>query len=258
MDRPRDAAARWLREHDRGVFAGLVLWTLIGAVLVFSYPRWVTTSVFMVGLLLTDILLPPRRVPSFVAFLLLVVAAESAIELVRNDGLPDARYVNIAVVLLMAAIVLLVAWRRARLGVAGLTGDAMLVDLKDRINRQGKVPALPLGWHLESAARSAGFTSFAGDFLVAHRSEDQRTLSLVLVDVSGKGVDAGTRSLLLSGALGGLIGAVSPASFLPSANDFLLRQAWDEGFATAVHLHVDLVTGDYELRSAGHPPAIGF
>jgi serine phosphatase RsbU (regulator of sigma subunit) len=111
---------------------------------------------------------------------------------------------------------------------------------------------------MESAARSAGFTSFAGDFLVAHRAEDRAALSLVLVDVSGKGVDAGTRSLLLSGALGGLIGAVSPDRFLPSANEFLLRQAWDEGFATAVHVHLDLVTGDYEIRSAGHPPAIGF
>jgi hypothetical protein len=258
MDRPWDAVFRWLREHDRGVFAGLVAWTLLSAVLVFTYPRWVTTSAFMVALLLTDILLPPRRVPAFVTFLLVVVVAESALELAAHGSLPDARYVNIAVVLLMAGVVLAVAWRRARLGVAGLTGDAILVDLKERISRQGLIPALPLGWHLESAARSAGFTSFAGDFLVAHRTEDQRALSLVLVDVSGKGVDAGTRSLLLSGALGGLIGAVPPASFLPSANEFLLRQSWEEGFATAVHLYVDLATGDYEIRSAGHPPAVGF
>lgn len=258
MDRPREAVFRWLREHDRGVFAMLVIWTLLGAVLVFIYPTWVTTSVFMVALLLTDILLPPRRVPAFVGFLLVVVLTESALEVAFHGAVLPARYVNIAVVLLMAGIVLAVAWRRAQLGVAGLTGDAILVDLKDRISRQGLIPALPFGWHLESATRSAGFTSFAGDFLVAHRTDDHRELSLVLVDVSGKGVDAGTRSLLLSGALGGLIGSVSPSRFLPSANEFLLRQAWDEGFATAVHLHVDLMTGDYEIRSAGHPPAIGF
>jgi hypothetical protein len=258
VGRPRDAVFRWLREHDRSVFLLLVAWTLVSAVLVYRYSQWVTTSVFMVALLLTDILLPPRRVPEFVTLLVFAVAAESALELAQKGSLPDARYVNVAVVVLMAGIVLAVAWRRAQLGVAGLTGDAMLVDLKDRISRQGLIPALPFGWHLESATRSAGFTSFAGDFLVAHRAEDRRSLSLVLVDVSGKGVDAGTRSLLLSGALGGLIGAVPPDEFLPSANEFLLRQAWEEGFATAVHLYVDLVTGEYEIRSAGHPPAIGF
>lgn len=258
MDRPWDAVFRWLREHDRGVFAGLVGWTLVGAVLVYTYSTWVTTSVFMVALLLTDILLPPRRVPAFVTLLVVVVVLESALEMAKHGAVPQARYVNIVVVLLMAGIVLAVAWRRARLGVAGLTGDAILVDLKERISRQGLIPALPMGWHVESAARSAGFTSFAGDFLVAHSSTDERELSLVLVDVSGKGVDAGTRSLLLSGALGGLIGAVPPARFLPSANEFLLRQSWEEGFATAVHLYVDLLTGDYEIRSAGHPPAIGF
>jgi serine phosphatase RsbU (regulator of sigma subunit) len=76
-----------------------------------------------------------------------------------------------------------------------------------------------------------------------------------VVDVSGKGVDAGARSMLLSGAFGGLLGALPPGEFLPAANAFLLRQDWDEGFATAVHLWVELTTGRFELRSAGHPPA---
>src|SRR5690606_26970719 len=31
---------------------------------------------------------------------------------------------------------------------------------------------------------------------------------------------------------------------------------WEEGFATAIHLSIELDTGDYELRSAGHPPAV--
>ncbi len=79
-----------------------------------------------------------------------------------------------------------------------------------------------------------------------------------MVDVSGKGVDAGTRALLLSGAFGGLLGAVEPARFLPAANDYLLRQRWSEGFATAVHLVVDFGTGHYVLESAGHPPAAHF
>ena len=80
-------------------------------------------------------------------------------------------------------------------------------------------------------------------------------LEVAVVDVSGKGEGAGTRALLLSGALGGLLGAVPPEEFLPRANEFLLRQHWEEGFATAVHLSLDLRSGAFELRTAGHPPA---
>ena len=46
-----------------------------------------------------------------------------------------------------------------------------------------------------------------------------------------------------------------PSEFLAGANRFLLQQAWDEGFATAIHLSLHLDTGHYDLRSAGHPPA---
>ena len=81
-----------------------------------------------------------------------------------------------------------------------------------------------------------------------------QTLELSLVDVSGKGLAAGTRALLLSGAFGGLLGTVPSRDFLTSANKYLLRQDWDEGFATAVHLVVELETGHYRFHSAGHPP----
>ncbi len=75
------------------------------------------------------------------------------------------------------------------------------------------------------------------------------------MDVSGKGEGAGTRALLLSGALGGLLGALPSEDFLVSANDYLLQQNWEEGFATAIHLSLDLRTGDFECAAAGHPPA---
>jgi serine phosphatase RsbU (regulator of sigma subunit) len=81
-------------------------------------------------------------------------------------------------------------------------------------------------------------------------------LELAVVDVSGKGLNAGTRALLLSGAFGGLIGSVPPAQFLPAANGYLMRQEWGEGFATAVYLVLDLRTGEFEIRTAGHPPAV--
>lgn len=104
--------------------------------------------------------------------------------------------------------------------------------------------------------RSAGGTAFAGDFVVAACADGR--LDVAVVDVSGKGESAGTRALLLSGALGGLIAAVPHERFMTAANDFLLRQEWDEGFATAVHLSVDLTTGSFAVRTAGHPPAAHF
>ena len=132
----------------------------------------------------------------------------------------------------------------------------MLVDLRERIARQSLMPVLPRDWYAEAVMRSAGGSSFAGDFIVASTSPDRRNLEVAVVDVSGKGEQAGTRSLLLSGAFGGLLGALPPEQFLPAANDYLLRQDWSEGFATAVHLSLDLDTGRFELRSAGHPPAV--
>lgn len=132
----------------------------------------------------------------------------------------------------------------------------MLFDLRERIRAQSALPPLPRGWHREMALRPAGGQSFSGDFVVAARTNGGRTLEAVLTDVSGKGMDAGSRALLLSGAFGGLLGSLPPHGFLPAANGYLLRQDWDEGFATSIHLVLDLESGDYELLSAGHLPAL--
>jgi hypothetical protein len=162
------------------------------------------------------------------------------------------------VVFLTAGVMLLFARSRGRLGVQGTRGDSMLVDLRDRLRAQGEMPALPEGWSAEVVLRSAGGASFSGDFLVSTRSDDELTLEVALVDVSGKGVDAGSRALLLSGAFGGLLGSATPEEFLPAANRYLLRQQWDEGFATMGHVVIDLTSGDYMLATAGHPPAVHY
>lgn len=171
----------------------------------------------------------------------------------------SALYLGAAVVVVITALIALnLARSRARLGVQGTMGESMLVDLRDRLSAQGKIPVLPRGWDVELVHRSAGRSTFSGDFLVATRSANGYMLEVALIDVSGKGHGAGTRSLLLSGAFSGLLGSVPPPEFLPAANAYLLRQQWPEGFATAVHLVVDLTSGRYEVRSAGHPPAIHF
>ncbi|MFF1696036.1 PP2C family protein-serine/threonine phosphatase [Streptomyces sp. NPDC058257] len=151
---------------------------------------------------------------------------------------------------------LVIAQFRSRVGVPWRGGGTMLFDLRERIRVQSKLPQLPAGWHREMALRPAGGQSFSGDFVVAARTNGGRTLEVVLTDVSGKGMDAGSRALLLSGAFGGLLGSLPPHAFLTAANGYLLRQDWDEGFATSTHLVLDLETGDYELFTAGHPPGL--
>lgn len=171
----------------------------------------------------------------------------------------DARVlVTIAVFLVIAALMLALSRSRTRLGVAGTTGESMLVDLRDRLAAQGELPPLPRGWEIEMVTRPAEGGAFSGDFVVSAATSQPDRLELALVDVSGKGLDAGTRALLLSGAFGGLLGSLPPAEFLVAANAYLQRQDWNEGFATAIHVVVDLGTGTYEVRSAGHPPLVHY
>jgi hypothetical protein len=146
---------------------------------------------------------------------------------------------------------------REETGLGGLRGDTVLVELRRRLELQGALPELSEPWHAETVLRPAGGGPFAGDFVVSACEEGGR-LSVALVDVSGKGVEAGTRSLLLSGALGGLLGALPAEQFLPASNAYLFAQDWDEGFATAVHLSLDLTSGAFAIESAGHPPVAHF
>jgi len=232
------------------VLAVLVALSLAIIAAVVIAPETMPFTSLMVPLLLGSILLSPRFLPRFV--LLILVLLFVALSQQVN---PTARvYGAAAIQVLMALIVLVASVRRSRLGVGGAAGEAMFVDLRDRISRQTGLENLPAGWYAESALESAGGTAFAGDFFVASRPTDQR-LEVALVDVSGKGEQAGVRGLQLSGAFGGLLGALPPQQFLEAANDYLIRQEWDEGFATAIHLSVDLRTGAYEVRTAGHPPA---
>jgi hypothetical protein len=206
----------------------------------------------MLPLLLGSLLLGPRTLPWFVILLMVLLTVSIA----QQDPVTFRTVVATVIMFVMGLVVLLTNHQRASLGVAGSLGESMLVDLRDRILTQARIPELPGNWSVQSALYSAGGTPFAGDFVVATRPLSSTRLEVTVVDVSGKGEDAGTRALLLSGAFGGLIGALRPEAFLPAANDYLFLQNWEEGFATAVHLTLDLVTGEFEVRTAGHPPAV--
>ena len=183
-----------------------------------------------------------------------VVGAAFIAEVV-DVGWKGVRPGSAVVLVIIAAIAFELVRDRDRLGLSTGRGESMLIELRDQLRRQGDMPPLADGWHADVAQRSAGGSSFGGDFLVSTLTDHGKRLELALVDVSGKGLDAGTRALLLSGALGGLLGAVAPERFLEAANEYLVRQEWDEGFATALHITIDLDNGHYRLTSAGHPPA---
>ncbi|HET6920255.1 MAG TPA: PP2C family protein-serine/threonine phosphatase [Jiangellaceae bacterium] len=245
-------ARRWLGGEPVALTA-LVLLCVVIYLAQSEYPESVPLSMFVVPILLGGYVL---SLPTLSVLIGVIVVALVG-QLMRHGF--DQFYAGALVVITLATLVVLGAARsKARLGVQPVVGGSMLVDLRDRLIAQGEMPSLPRGWEAEVVHRSAGRASFSGDFLVAARSANGLVLEVALVDVSGKGLDAGTRALSLSGAFGGLIGSVPPQDFLPAANAYLLRQEWDEGFATAVHLVVDLGTGAFEVRSAGHPPAVHF
>ncbi|MFB9314200.1 PP2C family protein-serine/threonine phosphatase [Nocardioides plantarum] len=243
---------RWGHTIENQMAVGLVLFSTTVAVLVTYFPEQTPFTSLMLPVVLGSILLGPRTLPWFVLYdMALLTYCVS-----QQESITPRTLGATAVQFSIALVVLVTSFRRTRLGVAGLRGETMFVDLRDRILDQGRLPGLPPGWAVESALRSAGGTAFAGDFIVAAEAPDHRSVQIVVVDVSGKGEAAGTRALLLSGAFGGLIGALPADGFLPAANAYLLRQDWDEGFATAIHLWLDLTTGDFEVRTAGHPPAV--
>jgi hypothetical protein len=127
----------------------------------------------------------------------------------------------------------------------------MFVDLRDRILRQGGIP--PARGLVRRQRAALRWWHVVRRRLRGRLAKGPR-LDVAVVDVSGKGEAASTRALLLSVRSAGSSGP-RPDEFLPAANAFVLRQDWEEGFATAIHLCLDLRTGAYELRGAGHPPA---
>lgn len=252
-----DRIVRWRTGTTEGQVAvlGALMLMTTGILLVslISYNIF-PAATFVIPMLLGKMALRYKPMLALVGFSIVAIAITVTRESIVT-GMTAARVSTLAVMAVVAGILLFESSRH-RSGLPGPLGEAMLVDLRDRLQAQGVVPPLPEGWKSQSAMLSAGGTKFAGDFLVANLSEDETRLEMVLVDVCGKGVAAGTQSLQFAGALGGLIGALPPLGLFSAGNDFLIRQNWDEGFATAVHFLVDLETGDYSIINAGHPPAL--
>ncbi|MFG2339022.1 PP2C family protein-serine/threonine phosphatase [Streptomyces yangpuensis] len=250
VDYFRGDASDWL------AFVGLLLTVPAIACGTLMLPVWFSPAALVLPIVAGGLLLRPASLLALYAASAAALIVEALVLGPYTQGPARVTPGTVLVVAACGFFGLVIAQFRSRVGVPWRRGGTMLFDLRERIRVQSKLPALPRGWHREMALRPAGGQSFSGDFVVAARTNGGRTLEIVLTDVSGKGMEAGSRALLLSGAFGGLLGALPPHGFLPAANGYLLRQDWDEGFATSIHLVLDLDTGDYELLSAGHLPAL--
>ncbi|MFF5704258.1 PP2C family protein-serine/threonine phosphatase [Streptomyces sp. NPDC012794] len=250
VDYFRGDASDWL------AFAGLLLTVPAIACGTLLMPVWFSPAALVLPIVAGGLLLRPASLLGLYAAAAAALIVEALVLGPYTQGPARVTPGTVLVVAACGFFGLVIAQFRSRVGVPWRRGGTMLFDLRERIRVQSKLPALPRGWHREMALRPAGGQSFSGDFVVAARTNGGRTLEVVLTDVSGKGMEAGSRALLLSGAFGGLLGALPSQQFLPAANGYLLRQDWEEGFATSIHLVLDLETGDYELLSAGHLPAL--
>jgi tetrahydromethanopterin S-methyltransferase subunit F len=249
VQRVRGLVLRQFITRNRRLAFGLALAVaVIGVAAVHVSEFWFSPGVMILPLLAGGLLLWPRALRILFGLVALAITYDA---LMGKAGAGIIATVAVTIVFADA-----LARARAKLGVLGLRGDRMLIELRDRIRAQGRLPDLPDGWQSAAVLKPAGGASFGGDFLVS--ACDGKTLEVALVDVAGKGIDAGTRALLLSGAFGGLLGSVPAGDFLAACNAYLRRGGAAERFVTAVHLSLDLATGDYVVDSAGHPPAAQF
>ena len=238
------------QEGQLSVLLLLLACVAVSFVVSWNAYEWMPLTTYFVWLLVGMLLL--RFIPLAVLSGVTIVAAVVAL---RHEGMiVGARSTAVLSLLIVTALILYQSSRQ-RSGLPVPLSEAMLAQLRDRLQRQSVIPALPEGWRAQTAMRSSAGAGYAGDFFVSDLVEARR-LEMVLVDVCGKGVAVGPQALQFAGALGGLLGSLPPRALMLAANSFLLRQRSDESFSTAVHLRVDLDTGQYTITSAGHPPAL--
>src|SRR5215469_8053611 len=235
--------------RNRRVAAGLALIAVVISIAAVHLSAWwFSPGVLILPILCGGLLLWPRAL----RVLMVIGAAGLTYDIVMHKAGPGI----VVTIVATAYFADVLSNTRGKLGTRGLRADRMMIELRDRIRIQGTLPELGDGWGSTVVLRPAGGSSFGGDFVVSY--SDGKSLEVALVDVSGKGMDAATRALLLSGAFGGMLGSVSREQFLPACNAYLRRGKAPEGFVTAVHLAIDLASGEYTLSSAGHPPAVRF
>ncbi|MCU1690077.1 MAG: protein serine/threonine phosphatase [Jatrophihabitantaceae bacterium] len=251
----RRAYEIWSRVPERTRFVGAGIVAVLAVVACIADP-----ANFKLATTETTVLVLSALVLRAIALALLSLVVAVCVAVGANVS-GDEVVVSISGVVLLIAVAIvsvLQAIRRDRLGLGRTSAESVIGQVRRRLRVQGEVPALPDGWHVDVQQLAADGAAIAGDFVSSrlHEVDGVPTLEIVVVDVSGKGIEAGSRALLLSGAVGGLLGSVEPEEFLGEVNSYLNRQRWVSGFATCVYVRVNLETGAYSARTAGHPPPL--
>jgi Stage II sporulation protein E (SpoIIE) len=247
---------RLSRVSDRSLLLCVAGASIIGTIWSFAdYGDVRVPSVAIIVMVFGSLFLSSRAMVAIVALLGGCVLAV----LLYHHAVSSQLSFSGGVMLISVAVVCIAQTaRRDALGLRRTSPESVLEKVGAQLRAQGRIPVLPGGWNVDVAQHTAFGAAFAGDFVSSRLRDDNGIpkLDVVLVDVSGRGIEAGSRALLFSGAIGGLLGEVDPEQFLTSANDYLVRQHVEAGFASASYVHVNLATGRYQLFSAGHPPAI--
>lgn len=203
------------------------------------------------AIMLAPLLILGGLVLRFRQFLVLSVASVAAISyMAAKSGLHPG---DVFAFVVVAFVSLRLAHPRMIIGIRGLKGSVMLTELHSRLSRN-RLPKAPKGWGHKSMVRQSNGTLTGRDFIVFHRSKD--TLDVALGAVSGQGVQAAMSAITLSGAFDGLLSSVSPEDFMSACNSYVYRNERQEGFVSAVRLHVNLTTGEYMVVCAGNPSPV--
>src|SRR4051812_17081579 len=218
------AAIRAISETETTRLVVLCSVSLLMMVAGVAFTSWWPLSAYVIPIVLAINLLSISRL--FILDAVVAVCLTTSIAYLGE--LTALRWASVGVIVIIMLLVLSNGFQRQHLGITSIRGESMLIALRDRLSSQSQPPPLPREWHAEAVMRSAGGASFAGDFIAAATSLEGDLLEVAVVDVSGKGVNAGSRALLLSGAFGGLLGALPQEQFLPAANEYLMRQDWSE------------------------------
>ena len=253
--------ARWLRTRarlirERTILAWLIAFLIAGTAVSFADQPYVrVASVAIIACVVGSFLLSAR---STVLVAVLGGLGTAAVHFGSHMVAAQVTWSGVVVLVIVAEVSILQAYRRDRLGLRRTSAGAALTRVSEQLVAQGTVPALPDGWRVEVARRPAFGGSFAGDFVSSRitPTDSGDVLDLVLVDIAGRGFEAGSRALMLSGAVGGLLGAVEPGEFFGKLNTYLVARTEPAEFCTAVYARVNLGDGSYQLFVAGHPPPV--
>lgn len=120
-------------------------------------------------------------------------------------------------------------------------------------------PAPHATGEIRYAYRYEPMRQIGGDYLYTRTSDDQKCLSVVIVDVTGHGIPAALTVNRLHGDIDIAFAEdpdISPGALLERLNRYVhLTLAKHSIYATAVCIRVDCTTGKLQYASGGHPPA---